>query len=249
MKQFSIFLLTCLGFATMANAQRNADLSFTLTSPANGATITGTQSFNFGATLTNNGPDTIKTTDTLALSIYIDNSTTPTDVSVSGQTTSVLGALLPQALPPGASGTLNQSLSLVTPLSEGTHNFCAVVLIVNRSADSLHETAPDNNKSCASITAKNATAINDVNSEADNFMFYPNPSKGNSVVKVNLSKGQQINISFVDINGREVYTVQKECTTGDSTFEVNTEAWTPGIYLCRIQGDAFQKSMKVIVSK
>jgi hypothetical protein len=247
MKRFVILLLCYFFITVYAFAQRNVDLSVTMSSPAAGSVITASQDFTFAATLTNNGPDTIKTKDTLVIAFYLDNGTNPQNLVVTGQNVPALAATFSQALPPGASANLSQAISLATFPGAGAHSLCANAIILNRSIDSVHETQPGNNRVCANVTFQNPTAIANVAGNGELFTLYPNPATDASALRFDLPSAQQVSIVVTDLNGRIVLKEEKSLPSGTSTVTIPTSDMAAGTYLCKVHCAALSQCSKLIV--
>ncbi len=220
----------------ICGAQRHVNVGITLASPAAGSSITGTQSFNLQATLTNTGTDTLRATDTLAFYVTLDNSTTPVNVLVgSGTTAGPVFAGAGNVLPPNSTAQLTNTLSLAVAPTNGSHTFCMNVLVVNRSS-AVVDNDSTNNKACNNINVSSPTAISSsIRPVNEVGAFYPNPACSNTAVNINLTSRQNVSVILTDMAGRVVYQDQKgTIAAGSNTLTLDLGALPNGIYITKI---------------
>jgi len=76
----------------------------------------------------------------------------------------------------------------------------------------------------------------------------PNPVKDFTIAGFHLEKGESLNISIFDINGRRLRTLRKSefFNMGEHFINFSTKNLTSGIYFLQIQGNGFQLSQKFI---
>ncbi len=244
------FLLVCLSISSLCSfAQRNADLALTMSSPSSSAPVVGSSAFNFTATITNNGPDVIKTTDTLVIAFLLDNGTSPVSFIYSGQTYSSLASVFSSQLASGASGNINVSIALATFPGTGTHSFCAVALALNRSHDSVHDAQPANNKACANVTVQNATSVPVISGDYGSVTVYPNPAISAANIKLELPADEEVNILLEDMYGRTVYSIPKGTVqAGTSTVHLDTQNLPAGTYIYNVQTGSGTNRGRLVVA-
>lgn len=227
-----IFSLSLTG-----NAQRQIDLGITLTNPTNGTTIAGTQAFNFGINVVNNGPDTLRATDTLVFYFTIDNSTTPVPVIVNGS--GAAGDNFGSAgtlIPPNAGGPVNASIRFGTSPTVGLHALCINALVLNRSNDSVKDAVVANNKACANVTVSSTTGIAGLEHETVVSSLYPNPATTVATATLNLPIAQQVSYHILDLTGKVVATADKGVVAGGrSSLLIDVSTIPSGMYYYKIQ--------------
>ncbi len=74
---------------------------------------------------------------------------------------------------------------------------------------------------------------------------YPNPTNGDFVVDFGMELDQDMEISILDLSGRNVATVA--ANKGSREYEFNTGKFAPGVYLIQLTGSDQQLTRKLIV--
>jgi hypothetical protein len=98
-------------------------------------------------------------------------------------------------------------------------------------------TRPANGANCSLATI-------DINE--DNVMrVFPNPSKGDINVRINNYNGK-VAVKVIDVNGRQVYSVNNEVFNNQKTFDFNH--LTSGIYILEIEGEDLRYVEKIIIN-
>lgn len=247
-KVFTLGLL--LTTSVISFGQRYADVSITMSSPDSGMVIAGTQPFAFAATITNNGPDTIKATDTLVLGFDLDNSSSLASVTVQGTTTTDVAFTLNGAMPPGASTTVNQQFAFANSPTDGEHQLCAILIPLNRSADSLKDTATANNKSCTSIVINTTTAVPAVPANKMSVSVFPNPMYQSATIDLNLPEKQSVKISVIDLLGRTMYEKSYDnLSIGKNKITLDATGIAPGSYILNMATAAGSAHEKIIIQQ
>ncbi|RYE25786.1 MAG: T9SS type A sorting domain-containing protein [Sphingobacteriales bacterium] len=244
------YFICCTLFMSFASlAQRSVDLEVTLTKPATAELLPAADPFNLQATIKNNGPDTIKTTDTLALSFFLDGSTQPESVVINGQMVQVAASPVSQDIAPGASGNFNFQMSISNPPSAGAHDLCLEVIVLNRSADAVTDPTPANNKVCANVTFDFPTAVGNVKQQATTLSVYPTPASGNATVSINLEKSVPVSFTITDLSGRVVYSENKGTLPAQNNqFNINCSNLPSGIYMLHVSAGTQTFHQKMLVA-
>ncbi len=86
--------------------------------------------------------------------------------------------------------------------------------------------------------------VNDNGSIQNNFIIYPNPSKGEINIKARQAMGD-VSISIFDVHGRKVFAQQLEMNT---VANFTTNGLKTGIYLIRIDADNYSQTSKLIIN-
>ena len=240
-------LIAFIGFAFGANAQHNADLSFTLTTPTNGATI-DTGSITLSGYVTNNGPAATKATDTITNFIQIDGNI----ISFGGAYLFYFPSNLGRVLNSG--DTMQVTLTL--PFGTFDHNasdtprvLCGGVFAISNAADTIADPFT-NNVSCANVTFQGTSAVANVSAQISSISMYPNPVRGQANLELNLNQSATVSVRVMDVVGREVYTQNAgKLDAGKHTFAINTDNFANGVYMYQVTVGDETKTGKFNVAK
>jgi hypothetical protein len=235
------FLFSFLFIAAIcAHAQRNVDLSITVSSPDSTTVITGTETFSTDAILTNNGPDTIRTTDTLIMQFFLDGNPTPENLESNGTVAgNAVAGVLSIDFAPGTSQPLSFPAGFSSFPGAGIHNLCIVANAMNRSADSLHETTPANNVSCTDFTFADPTGIPTLSGNNDKVTIYPNPATDFVNISLKLTSAKNIIVMLTDMYGRQVYRKDEGSLDKNASVSIDTNSLPAGTYFYNIMADGF----------
>jgi len=249
MKKSLLFGCSVL-ISILSFGQRHADVSVTMSAPANSTTIAGTGPFNLSLAITNNGPDTLIATDTLVVEFDLDNSSSPTQVTIQGTTGAEFAAPLGGKMAPGASASINESISFASVQSTGAHEFCAIVAPLNRSADSVTDTSISNNRACASITVTNSTAVPSVQNDKMTEVVFPNPMRKNATVELNAPASGTAVIYITDLIGRTVYEKSYEnLSVGKNMLTLDVENIPAGNYILSTKMNDVYSHEKIVIQQ
>ncbi len=221
-------------------AQRMIDLEVTMTTPVNGTVVDGTKDFNLKVTVKNLGPETIKTTDTLAIGFTLDNSTTLESCIINGTTAQSFLSPVTSAIAPNATASINVNMKFANAPSNGSHPFCVLALIRNSSADSVKDNALTNNQSCANITVA-PTSVASIGTGAMGNV-YPNPAVDVAHVDVEMYTAAPVVLTLTDFSGRVIRKENKGLMQpGKATLQLNVTDVPAGSYIYHISvGDGLQ---------
>jgi hypothetical protein len=94
------------------------------------------------------------------------------------------------------------------------------------------------------------TGLKDVSTAISNISLYPNPTKNNTTITLDLVQNETISINVVDVMGRQVYNEsQNNIQAGTHTVNLNTENWASGVYNVNISTANGTTSRKLVVNK
>jgi len=97
-----------------------------------------------------------------------------------------------------------------------------------------------------SVTA----GLSEMGNAISSISLFPNPTKNNTTITLELIQNETVSISVVDVMGREVYTESMtEIAAGNHTVNLNTENWASGVYNVNISTANGKTSRKLVVSK
>lgn len=123
-------------------------------------------------------------------------------------------------------------------------------MIVTRESDGLVVIATHSR----GIFSANLTSINDIatikniNEETAAVSLYPNPASTNSSLVIQMKQNANANIELFDLAGRKIQTVfTGMLLVGENKFQLNTQALSSGMYLCKISSDYFEKVVSLSV--
>ena len=226
--------------STTIFSQRKLDFSVNMTSPTASSTIRTGQSFSVSLTVTNNGPDVIKTTDTLVYLLGVGT-------TVFTQT----ATLVPITANISNGGTANFTVNnlQISGGNGGAMNLCSYLVLYNRALpDSVKDNAiGGNNSSCVSLKYS-GTGIGQV--AVNKFMStsYPNPV--NSVLNVNFNsfKNAQTFIEIYDMQGRLIQSVDKGIMeAGSQTVVIDVNALSKGVYFYKVVNGTDVSTNKFVI--
>lgn len=253
MKKNSFLLLTALLLLASISelwGQRYADLSFSILSPANGTIIDNGDSRVLQMQLTNNGPDTFKTTDTMY--IFGNLQCLPANA--------VLRGAVSQSMPPGISAAMQFSGALGTVVNnrmeaaDTTMELCISLITGNLMSipvvTEVLDTIAANNKACVTLTFKGKpTGIADRNgARQSSLKLYPNPARNKVTFDVSLKTDQGIKAIIRDMTGRTIRTNDYgKMKAGPTALVLDVSRLPTGMYSMEVQtGEQVQMGKLVI---
>jgi hypothetical protein len=199
------------------------------------------------------GPNTVAL-DTLVP--FISDITTMTTHSNGSVEETVLPVQLPGLLGSNAKFVLNPH---VASYSNGVIRFRGLPntrTLVGYMVGGIHALAANFGGSTANDTVYRIFLTPDlsvgINSE-DNFQnafIAPNPSSQHSNIAFHLASSERVSISVIDIRGQQMEMIaNEEMSAGNHIITINTSAYAPGIYFCRMENGKGIKTLKMMVSK
>lgn len=247
-----ILLASLVGLFTLAaSAQRSIDLKAeNLVQPTQ---ITQGQSINFAGYFINNGPDSIKSTDTIAFRGAFAFSTTTTVYYPGPNSGSYSVARLTRGYAAGDTIVfLVQGLTTSATVGQpsGTRDACFAGFILNRSADSVSaESATfQNNIFCKQIPYINTTSIEEV-LDASGVTVSPNPAMNEISVSYSLLDNSDVKIRVMDVTGKEIMVVTNERRNAGSQSDViEVSNLNNGVYFVETSVNGRLSVQKVVVA-
>ncbi|MBS1773827.1 MAG: T9SS type A sorting domain-containing protein [Bacteroidetes bacterium] len=232
MKKYCYFILL-FSIISIGNifGQRHAELQLTMLAPKTGDTIEVNYPTNIVGKLKNNGPDSIRITDTFALAVLMDN--TPL-IFVNGSITQPYKEYTGFTLAPGDTTYVGIFLTITTGPS-APMQFCLAFNNIN-VVDSLLDNIPGNNKSCANIYIKYVdVSVGQNTVEPGGITIYPNPANEQVNLRIASTVSADCTILVKDVMGKTVLQHSAEVSQGYNNIHLNTSALSPGIYVCTVR--------------
>ena len=78
--------------------------------------------------------------------------------------------------------------------------------------------------------------------------FVASPIKGQLQVYFNLQRSTRVTIDLVDLNGRQLRTLQKGFNPGISQHTLDVSSLAAGVYVVRVRSDDFSISKKITIN-
>ncbi len=253
MKKLLLLAATIGSFTIATNAQRNCNVSVTLDAPINNSTLNCVDSFPLKYSMTNNGPDTIFSTDTF----YIQD---PEISQIDGAWVFSLNA----DLPPNNSVVLWDSFSKISltnflfddnsevvegPFGDGNYKYFVFfagfkdTLTVNDDDDSDDIDVVDITIDCtSSIFENNRLAASPLN-------VYPNPATSEFSFKYNFVNNSTVpTLRITDFTGRivKVQELGKQ-VIGEKQFTIDITSFVSGVYYVELITDHTRAINKITV--
>jgi PKD repeat protein len=91
------------------------------------------------------------------------------------------------------------------------------------------------------------TSINETSGKNTNLSVYPNPTRGNVTVSLNIPNSENGNVKIFDMTGKLVFETNKSFSAGENKFSIN-EKLSSGIYQLNVLAgkNTFQKKLQII---
>jgi hypothetical protein len=244
-----VALLLCGAFS--AAAQRYTNLGIVLLSPADGTVIDNGDSKPLQVQLTNNGPDTFLTTDTLYIFGSLLNGAGNT--AVKGQPG--------DPIPPGVTATLQfpgpfgTITNVRTEATDTTVSLCLSIITGNMMSPGITtdvlDTLPLNNTACSNITFKGvaATGIAGKDNPALSYLkIYPNPAHDNIAFDITLKGNEPVIASVQDMAGRHILSENYgTMSAGTHSLRMDISGLKPGMYMVTLYSGTAKQTGKMIV--
>lgn len=95
-----------------------------------------------------------------------------------------------------------------------------------------------------------SAGINEINSSISAISLFPNPTKNNTTLTLDLLQNETISISVMDIMGRRVYSeTMTNIAAGNHIIHLNTENWANDVYNVNVSTPDGTTSRKLVISK
>jgi len=230
-----LFTLIALVVLTInADAQRTCNLVFTSITYTHGGSYGDSSLVPFYATVKNMGPDSLKTTDTMAFFLvlwdpYINNYNYSTNGVITWGNHMAIGDSITFY---DTSGTLVIPTYHWIHPSDSTANLCLNVFGISGGSDSIKLDTATASLACIPVTYL------DIHQQAiakNGLKLYPNPAKTELNFDINLNKSGDLSIRILDMLGRTVITENAGMSNaGSHKITLNTGSLNDGIYIYQV---------------
>jgi len=245
-KLFTLTLIAIVALSFSVVAQRHVDIAVTSVT-LQGSTFSTGNNFPFKCTFKNNGPDSLRATDSVEII-----------VGAQGDTVWAYLGLVPIAVASGASINVSDT-DVTSPAivkhtwhgfkADSTKTFCVEVIPYNRSASGLVDTSTANNTLC-SPTMKLLDVNNLTASGNASVSMYPNPVHSQGFFDVRLLQSGNVTITIFDLTGRVVINENMgKYGSGNQIIQLNTSNLSNGMYIYQVNIDGDTKNGKFYISK
>lgn len=233
MKKELLTTLVVLSLCFSLNAQRNADLRLRVDYPGDTAYIKVNKQYPFRATIFNDGTDTVRLSDTIAMYLIFDG-----DTALSFDGIFRKYRVLSVHLVPGDSMVIDEP-GVFTNSSSQPINYCIFIRPINYT-DPIDDNHLANNKSCATVFVGNKSNLQSIGGTSL-YLVYPNPVTG----AFSIRGGDDIlSYRMTDMQGREVNLVR----TGPAEFDCSNIG-TKGLYLLSVTSAQGTSVIKIIIAR
>ena len=233
MKRILLTALIILALCFSLNAQRSADLRLRVDYPKDTAYIRVNSQYRFKATIFNDGTDTVRLSDTIAMYILIDGDTALTFSGIFRKY-----RVLSAQITPGDSMVIDEP-GIFTSASSKPYDYCIFIKPLNY-ADPINDSHLANNKSCATVFVGNRSGIQAIDNTAD-FAIYPNPV--NSTFRIN-GEDEVMSYRMTDMEGRAIDLLE----TGPGEFDCS-KIQASGMYLLSVTTRQGTNTIRIMVAK
>ncbi len=122
--------------------------------------------------------------------------------------------------------------------------------LVRADAESAPKTVQDIPAPAEPIDSPTSSVEQRVGPPLTVFNSYPNPFSNSNTLHYGLNAPQELTIDLIDQNGRLVkHLTNQYFSTGLYSLILNGNSYPQGVYYYRIQGNGFQKTVKIILEK
>jgi hypothetical protein len=234
-KIYLALIMLLVGSTTFA--QRKCDLAISGGSTSTTVTIDpagGVATYlNFG--FTNNGTDTLKTTDTIH---FVTN-------FFSGSY-----YLNPIKINPGVTIHVLDTLKYTSGPADGNYTFCDSVWLTSASSDPAVDLVISNNKVCQTLPVVNKTTSIVELDKKQSLTTYPNPAVNELSFEFNFLNNSGATARIYDLAGRTVLVKEFEKNyVGNQKFSLDISSLTTGVYFLEFVVDDTKSISKFNVQK
>lgn len=209
-KQFGFLISFLLAFSVQA--QLTADLRVDFIQPEDEQNLEAAEVYVAMLEVSNHGPDTIKSCDTLVLRVTFSGVPTPDPIYITGQT-----------IPPGESIPLSQQIAFDQTWIGSSCTVCMRVDPVN-AATSLYDPDTTNNEDCVEVhIVTDVTTVSE--QQLSEIECFPNPAKDTFQIAANETI---LSLYAVDADGAY-------CALKANNGLVDCSGLKNGIYLLQIE--------------
>lgn len=250
-KLFTLIAATCcLSTSLQAQVARDIDMESKLISVTPNKVAPG-ENFTITGVLKYVGAGPIKITDTVIYGFSYGGSL----LTIGGGSTFFK---TPKAMVTGDTFQVTRTLSWnpYYSLADSTKDFCLIVGIINRSADSSRDKQTTNSTSCVPHTRKKndvpPAGIQDdlIESQSAKVGLYPNPASNSVNITLEMNHNSDVIVNIFDLTGRLVVSESKgSMARGTNNIQLNTSKLNNGIYMYQVvMGDQVE-SGKLTINK
>ncbi|MFN3917236.1 MAG: M43 family zinc metalloprotease [Flavobacteriales bacterium] len=111
----------------------------------------------------------------------------------------------------------------------------------------LFKSGGGNNLYIDDINLDVAVGVEEHNQFVSGLSVFPNPTSDAATVRFNLSSNSNVNVSLLDMLGREVINITNgNLSAGEQQFIVNRNGLTRGVYMIRVQAEGEQSVQRIV---
>ena len=88
-----------------------------------------------------------------------------------------------------------------------------------------------------------------IENEANNteMFLFPNPTEGNSTLRIDAKVAEQVNVVLRDMQGREIWTKSIETHNGSNDITVKRDNLSAGVYTIQVSGENSNRTLRLIM--
>ena len=210
----------------------------------NGLTVLSTTTKSFTASMA--GSYTVKVTDGNGCSsesspkVITVNPNPSALVTQSGPITFNLGNSVDLTAPAGtnysylwSNGSITQTITVIE-----AGNYSVVVTDGNNCTSTSTSIA---------VTTINTAGLNELNIAKNSFTLQPNPSKDASIIRINTSSNEELEIRITDLQGHVI--LNDKIQANQNSYTLNTSEFTSGMYLVTVYNNQMKHSERLNIIK
>jgi len=245
---FTVLASICIAFS--ATAQRHVDIAITKISfPTNKSTIKSDTNFPLAVNLKNNGPDSVKATDTIYIYLgsngIVDTTLPRLEIMMTFIPTDSTITLLDNS----GNALVNATMHWSGYVSDSFKSFCATALIRSAAINPAVDPNLLNNTNCA-----DSVHMLDINnyllSKKTAISVYPIPAQSEINFSLQLVNDAYVIIKLFDLLGRNILSMEKgKLNAGTYTIPVSVGGLKNGMYLYQVQIDDNIQTGRLSIAK
>lgn len=97
--------------------------------------------------------------------------------------------------------------------------------------------------------AYGTVGIDDIEKPEINFSVYPNPTSGQTSVKLNIDRSSDVKLKVMDITGRVVFTQESYLTAGDHNIKLDLANLSKGVYVLSAIAGATTREKRLLITE
>ena len=222
-----LITLICILVSLSVHAQRSADLSVKLLSPANNQHIPIATPFTFDLLLKNNGTDTLRGSDSLQFIAIWDGAPM---LFQNGTQMDPYKLYTGITLAGGDSTHISFTMAFANSASSSS-SFCPKIIPFNNTA-LLIDPDTSNNIECVTLI-HNPNAVSNTTAEAG-LLVYPSPATNMLYFRLKMEHAAQVQFRILDMTGRIIKNELKNLSQGTHNVSIGLNDLAPGNYLYQI---------------